>query len=474
MPPMADPIRYSGTCTVREIKTRMWVLIREALQRWEGRADGDTSRSTRLEIPIEPVSPIDWIAEQKADSRMLWGGRDDGRTVAGVRIADVVVGAFRDHPGDVIDRCRRYQPAQGPAWRYYGGFSFQEEATEDSSWYKFGPSRFMLPRFEVVREGEQHRFVCNLLLREGAPINRDKLMAELDALVFPDQVRSPSIPDILDRDDQPDRAGWTANVGVALDLFEREVLDKIVLARKARYVFEAPVDAFRIMARLQHVTNHCFHFCFQPDPSVAFMGTTPERLFSRSGRAFRSEVLAGTRPRDTDPAEDEKLARELMESEKDQREHDIVRKSLRQELYLLTDALEVEEQAHLFQLERKQHLRSFIEGSLRSEVSDGDIIARLHPTPAVGGYPRGIALEEIRRLEPFCRGWYAAPVGWVGDDAAEFAVAIRSGLVEGASVSVYSGAGIVAGSDPDEEWAEIEAKIADFTKVTRNPGSNGP
>ena len=75
---MAEPIRYAGTCPVREIKTRMWALIREALTQWETRADGDTWRATRLEIPIEPVAPIDWIAEQKADSRLLWGGAMTG------------------------------------------------------------------------------------------------------------------------------------------------------------------------------------------------------------------------------------------------------------------------------------------------------------------------------------------------------------------------------------------------------------
>ena len=91
---------------------------------------------------------------------------------------------------------------------------------------------------------------------------------------------------------------------------------------------------------------------------------------------------------------------------------------------------------------------------------------QLHPTPAVGGYPRENALAEIEPLEPFCRGWYAGPIGWIGRHGSEFAVAIRSGLVEKNKVSVFSGAGIVKGSTPEEEWAEIEQKISDFTKVT--------
>ena len=83
----------------------------------------------------------------------------------------------------------------------------------------------------------------------------------------------------------------------------------------------------------------------------------------------------------------------------------------------------------------------------------------------MGGYPTENALPEIARLEPFNRGWYAAPIGWVGRDEAEFVVGIRSGLVDGRQLKLYSGAGIVNGSEPDQEWAEIENKICDFVNV---------
>ena len=93
------------------------------------------------------------------------------------------------------------------------------------------------------------------------------------------------------------------------------------------------------------------------------------------------------------------------------------------------------------------------------------LLDRLHPTPAVGGYPTENALPEIARIEPFSRGWYAAPVGWIGAESTQFAVAIRSGLVQGKTMSLFSGAGIVRGSDPHEEWQEVENKIQDFLSV---------
>jgi menaquinone-specific isochorismate synthase len=98
-------------------------------------------------------------------------------------------------------------------------------------------------------------------------------------------------------------------------------------------------------------------------------------------------------------------------------------------------------------------------------VTAVELLAALHPTPAVGGVPRDAALGAIRAQEPFDRGWYAGPVGWIGADAAEFAVGIRSGLVWPDRLALYSGAGIVEGSVPDREWDEIEQKIADFAAV---------
>ena len=180
---------------------------------------------------------------------------------------------------------------------------------------------------------------------------------------------------------------------------------------------------------------------------------------------MQSEVVAGTRMRGADSIADEALAIELLTSDKDQREHDIVRKSIRQKLHKFVDHLDVDSQASILRLVNKQHLRSHVQGTLKAGVDDGMLLKCLHPTPAVGGYPTDNALPEIARIEPFNRGWYAAPVGWIGADSAQFAVGIRSGLVEGKELSLFSGAGIVRGSDPDAEWREVENKIQDFIGI---------
>jgi menaquinone-specific isochorismate synthase len=152
-----------------------------------------------------------------------------------------------------------------------------------------------------------------------------------------------------------------------------------------------------------------------------------------------------------------------LHSAKDLSEHTYVSKGIREALEPLCEELEIEDCVSEMKLARGRHLRSKVRGTLEDDVTDAALLDAMHPTPAVGGHPRSEALEQIHALEPFDRGWYAGPVGWIGQEASEFAVGIRSGLVRGRKLALFSGAGIVTGSVPGEEWAEIEQKIGDFT-----------
>jgi len=155
----------------------------------------------------------------------------------------------------------------------------------------------------------------------------------------------------------------------------------------------------------------------------------------------------------------------LLNSEKEVREHSIVVDMIQNVLEKYCHNLVMDEEVQITRLSHVQHLCKHFKGELDPETSDADLIKALHPTPAMGGYPTDIALEAIEDLEPFNRGWYAAPIGFVGHDHTEFVVAIRSALIEKERVSLYSGAGIVLGSDPADEWQEIEDKISKFLKA---------
>jgi menaquinone-specific isochorismate synthase len=114
----------------------------------------------------------------------------------------------------------------------------------------------------------------------------------------------------------------------------------------------------------------------------------------------------------------------------------------------------------LMKLRNVQHLFTPIVGRVDRGRSILDLVARLHPTPAMGGFPREPALEIIRRFEGMDRGWYAAPVGWMdARGEGEFAVAIRSALLHGAEATLFAGCGLVVGSDPEREYAESCLKL---------------
>jgi menaquinone-specific isochorismate synthase len=268
---------------------------------------------------------------------------------------------------------------------------------------------------------------------------------------------------IVTRADIPNRTAWNANVEACLRAFADGEAEKVVLARQSDFVAEDPVRPLSLLKAISLGTPNSYHYCFQPEDRVAFVGASPERLYRRTAERIESEALAGTRPRGASPEEDARLGEELLANDKEQREHALVSSSIRGVLQRLCDDLH-EATPQLLRLGHYQHLLTPLHARLRG-AGDWALLRELHPTPAVGGVPREAAIARIRELEGFDRGWYTGPIGWLGRDGAEFAVAIRSALVHGATVSVYTGAGVVPGSNPDAEWRELENKLADFRSV---------
>jgi isochorismate synthase len=183
-------------------------------------------------------------------------------------------------------------------------------------------------------------------------------------------------------------------------------------------------------------------------------------MVSASEREVNAASLAGSRRRGATPEEDRALIAELLGSNKERLEHLLVARAIGDGLAPFCDALDVPSEPTLLQTHNIQHLYTPIRGHLRNGYDVLDLAAALHPTPAVGGWPRAAALDAIGRLERMDRGWYAAPIGWMdfkGDGV--FAVGLRAGLLEGRELTLYAGNGIVAGSIPEAELAETELKL---------------
>ena len=421
-------------------------------------------RVARIELPVGRWDPMSWLQEQRIGPKSYWSGREDGIEVAAAGIADLHEGNVAEDAADLRKRLAPLLSSGDPRLRYYGGLRFDAESKIEPEWKTFGTYRFLLPRFELISRHGEATLACNLILPRDMD-RREEILEEIEGLSFSYDSLDGRLPVSSSRTDAPDFAGWQKNVDWALADFDKGILKKTVLARRATLEFEEDLDPALLARKLKDATPDCFHFYFEPEKGTTFIGASPERLFRREGNMILSEAVAGTRPRGASEIDDQGLRKELLSSEKDRSEHEYVRVSIHEALAPLCEELKVEEHASEMKLTRRRHMVSGVRGTLQKDISDAEILDALHPTPAVGGYPREEAFEEIRRLEPFDRGWYAGPVGWIGADSAEFAVGIRSGLVSGRELSLFSGAGIVAGSTAEDEWAEIEQKIDDFTRI---------
>jgi isochorismate synthase len=235
-------------------------------------------------------------------------------------------------------------------------------------------------------------------------------------------------------------------------------VEKVVLARASWREGRAALPTGTILERLSAQSQDCFLFAYHCGSS-AFLGASPERLFRTDRRHIESESLAGTCPRGATPEEDEALAHDLLHSTKDLVEHALVTDFLKNTLSRFCMDVQADSEPTVQRLPTVQHLRTGIRGSLNEGVTLDQLLAALHPTPAVCGVPREHAHEFISRFEKTPRGLYAGAFGWTDGENAKFAVSIRSALLKGRRAYVFAGAGIIAGSDPAAEWEETMLKM---------------
>jgi isochorismate synthase len=268
------------------------------------------------------------------------------------------------------------------------------------------------------------------------------------------------------------RAAWTAAVDEVLSRIRRGELEKAVLARILDVDLPRPARPERVLARLRAENPRAHVFLFEPDPGRILLGAAPEILAELRAGRFHATAVAGSISRGSDHDADAELAARLLASGKDLAEHRHTVEVMREALAPLVPELEVDGRPRVLTLARIQHLETGFRGRPAPGVDILALLQALHPTPAVCGRPRERALELIRKCEPFHRGWYAGPLGWV-DTAGEgdFVPALRSAVGEGARWRLFAGAGIVEGSDPALEWEETGLK---FEPVLRALGAERP
>ncbi len=340
------------------------------------------------------------------------------------------------------------------------GFRFDPDQPASNLWRDYPLALLVVPRLLIIRQGELTTLTVNGMVDErsstlalGAAAAR-----RLQALIgLPWRAQRP--PSDLQVDVSLDPAEWKAIVADAVSDLRAGALEKVVLARAVRLRGAEPFDTAATLDQLRRDYPHTFIFAVARGGRT-FLGASPERLVSLRQGQVAASALAGSAPRGATPAEDEALATALLNSAKDRAEHDFVAQMIRHALADYCARVHAPATPEIMRVRNVQHLFTPITAEIKAGFDIFDLVARLHPTPAVGGKPKPAALAWIRARERLDRGWYAAPVGWVDANGdGEFAVALRSALVGRREATLFAGCGIVAASDPERELAETRIKL---------------
>ncbi|MFO7683803.1 MAG: isochorismate synthase [Chloroflexota bacterium] len=436
-------------------------------------------RLVSYSLPVSGVSALGFLRHSQGQERFFWEDVRDHITFAGFGAAANVVAwgngryqSIRQQAAALFNDALLLNDVPDLAKpRLFGGFAFRDNFLPDNTWAAFHPAHFILPHYQFVRVGGETWLTINALIpladdpEHSLPVLREALETRRDVLL--------KIKDLRLKDgDQPSNFNlqslsypmsqneWSHLINQARHAIETTELKKVVLARICEARFAQRIDVETALEFLNGRYADCYRFIFEPRPFHAFFGATPELLAKVTGKQLTTMSLAGSIRRSADPLEDAALGQELLNSAKDRHEHDLVVMSILSRLAPLTTKLEISPQPGVYKLSNIQHLFTPIRATLHEASGILPLVEVLHPTPALGGSPRDLAMDFISRAEPAPRGWYAAPVGWIDyklDGA--FAVAIRSAVTQERRAWLYAGAGIVADSEPEKEWAETALKF---------------
>ena len=337
-----------------------------------------------------------------------------------------------------------------------GGFAFFDRPVRDDwgAWRPFGEGLLAVPEeCRIEHEGASWRVRTALVPPHADP---ESALAALNgrAGAGAPGVREiePAGQDAAGGD--PDR--YRRIVASAVEAIRGGAFVKVVLAQESFVPGEFP--PWDVVERLDEAHPGAYVFSFHLE-GRAFVGATPERLLSLRAGQLAAMALAGSAPRGKTPEEDEALGAALLASGKNLGEHRVVVDYLVEALAPVCTKIEAASRPSLLKTPNVQHLHTPVRGELAAGAGLLELLGRVHPTPAVGGYPKEEALAYLRAHEGIERGWYAGPVGWIdARGEGEFAVALRSALLCPGGAAIYAGCGIVASSDPEEELQEARLK----------------
>ncbi|MFM7425216.1 MAG: isochorismate synthase MenF [Elainella sp.] len=343
----------------------------------------------------------------------------------------------------------------------FSSFTFFDQNRDAAA--PFAPAALFLPKWQIIRRQTRSFVVVNWLIDWQSPLTQitQTIWQQLQRIRLSQSVDFHCLASLSpgrSRWEMLDKDSFRTAVSSALCAIHNRAYKKLVLAHAVDVCAEQPFDGARSLHQLRQLHPDCAVFSVGNGQGQSFIGASPERLLSLQNGQLITDALAGSAPRGQTVPEDACLAQRLLQNDKERREHQLVVEFIAQQLLELGLVPVHAPTPTLLQLSNIQHLHTPIRAT--TQLHPLQILAALHPTPAVAGMPRQTACTEILHYESFDRSLYAAPLGWIDAQGnAEFVVGIRSALLDGNRARLYAGAGIVAGSDPDREFAEVKLKL---------------
>ena len=343
-----------------------------------------------------------------------------------------------------------------------GGFAFDPARPDEVAWFGYPDALIVVPRVMFSRAGS-HLFLTVSALVEGdtdVPATAGDLATLARRLEAEARTPAPEATPAHLLDPGADaRDLWSESVIVLTAQIAAGHPDKAVLARRVGVEATEAFDARAVLTRLRERFPECTVFAVRAGESC-FLGATPETLVSLNGDRVRADCLAGSARRGKTDDDDARIGAELLADDKERREHAFVASGITEALAAVASDIHAAAAPGLRRMANVQHLHTPIEARTDEPRHVLELVQLLHPTAATAGLPKDAALCLIREQEPFSRGWYAGPIGWIdAEGGGEFAVALRSGLLRDDVATLYAGCGIVQGSQPEREWAESEIKL---------------
>ena len=342
-----------------------------------------------------------------------------------------------------------------------GGLPFSDIHTDEPLWGELADGYLFLPKL-LIHTSETgtsvtFNFKANCLDDlHTAWADAQNLLLELTTIKY----KTDSLPDTLKQDAvKPEE--WLELVDKTINHLKSDnPLDKIVLARHLSLSAESAYPTHLILENLAKQQPNTYLFYLEKG-GTTFLGATPERLLAADTDTFQTVAVAGSTPRGRTEEEDCKLGAALLNDPKNRLEHQLVVDRLYKELRPLTTEFLTNETVSLLKNRDIQHLYLPIKATRKSDLSFIEAIYQLHPTPALGGEPKELAMDWISNNEIMGRGLYGAPIGWLDltQDIGEFAVAIRSGVFQNNQGLLYAGCGIIPASVAEAEFKETAVKF---------------